>query len=344
MDALEEERVKIADKKYNSIDLLKLIMAVCVVAIHTKPLYKCNNEAAIGIYNTIVGVANPFFFLASGFFVGKKYFGGGQNTHYILQHVKKLLKLYLMWTLAYCPLAIYDYCNNGSSILFNLADFIRGLLFVGEHYNSYALWYLLACIYGLLFIFFLLKKNTSFLRIVIICNVLMIFGFIFTEMVVVKDSLPTFLGVPTKILWVILGPRGRIFMGAGYICIGMLFAKCDEEATARNYISLVLGAVITTLTGGFIKSLAFVWFSTSLFSIVKGMNFKHNKLFLICRICSTVMYFLHLWIWTLYYTCIYGEKSYGLDCFIVTTCTSFILGTLFSIYKDRRLRNCLREG
>ena len=69
--------MKIADKKYNSIDLLKLIMAVCVVAIHTKPLYKCNNEAAIGIYNTIVGVANPFFFLASGFFVGKKYFGGG---------------------------------------------------------------------------------------------------------------------------------------------------------------------------------------------------------------------------------------------------------------------------
>lgn len=79
---------------YNSIDLFKLIMAICVVAIHTNPLYSCDNKTAVSIYNTVVGVANPFFFLSSGFLIGKKYFGGGQNNYYILQHLKKLLKLY----------------------------------------------------------------------------------------------------------------------------------------------------------------------------------------------------------------------------------------------------------
>lgn len=36
---------------YNSIDLFKLIMAVCVVAIHTNPLYKCDNKIIVNIYN-----------------------------------------------------------------------------------------------------------------------------------------------------------------------------------------------------------------------------------------------------------------------------------------------------
>lgn len=92
--------------------------------------------------------------------------------------------------MVYCPLAIYYYCNNNESFLFNTADFIRGFLFVGEHYNSYALWYLLSCIYGLLFIYFLIKRHADFIQIVIICNALMILGFIFTEFVSVKESLP----------------------------------------------------------------------------------------------------------------------------------------------------------
>ena len=188
----------------------------------------------------------------------------------------------------------------------------------------------------------LLKRHVGFSKIVIICNTLMIFGFVFTELVVAKDSLPAFLGIPTKILWIILGPRGRIFMGAGYISIGMLLAQYDEK-TKKKYALLILGAIVTTLTSGFAKSLAFVYLSISLFSVVKNMNFGHNKLSLICRRCSTVMYFLHLWVWTLYYICVYGEKKYGLGSFIVTTCMSFILGVLFSAYKDKWLKKCLRE-
>lgn len=90
-----------SNEKYNAIDLFKLIMAVCVIAIHTNPLYECNSKAVISIYNTLVGVANPFFFLSSGYLIGKKYFGGGQDSSYILRHIRKLLKLYLIWTVVY---------------------------------------------------------------------------------------------------------------------------------------------------------------------------------------------------------------------------------------------------
>lgn len=69
-----------SNEKYNAIDLFKLIMAVCVIAIHTNPLYECNSKAVISIYNTLVCVANPFFFLSSGYLIGKKYFGGGKTA------------------------------------------------------------------------------------------------------------------------------------------------------------------------------------------------------------------------------------------------------------------------
>ena len=303
------KRVESSNDKYNVIDLFKLIMAVCVIAIHTNPLYGCNSKAVISIYNTVVGAANPFFFLSSGYLIGKKYFGGGQDFHYILRHIRKLLKLYLIWTVIYSPLTIYYYYNNDASYLFDAADFIRGFLFVGEHYNSYALWYLLSCIYGLSFIYFLLKRNVDFTRVVIVCNTLMIFGFAFTELVSVKESLPVLLKIPTEILWVILGPRGRIFMGAGYISIGMLLSKCTRKAKTKSICCCFLGAIVVTLTGGFIKSLAFVCFSTFLFSIVKDLDFSHDEWSLTCRKCSTVMYFSHLWIWTLYYTYAYGGKK-----------------------------------
>ena len=120
-------------------------------------------------------------------------------------------------------------------------------------------------------------------------------------------------------------------------------SNAEREKIQKKYVLLILGAIVTTLTNGFAKSLAFVCLSTSLFSVVKNMSFGHNILSMICRRCSTVMYFLHLWVWTLYYICVYGEKKYGLDSFIVKTCISFILGVLFSAYKDKWLKKCFRE-
>ncbi len=82
-----------SNEKYNAIDLFKLIMAVCVIAIHTNPLYECNSKAVISIYNTLVCVANPFFFLSSGYLIGKKYFGGGARQQLYFTAYKKAFEV-----------------------------------------------------------------------------------------------------------------------------------------------------------------------------------------------------------------------------------------------------------
>ena len=51
---------ELSSKQYNSIDLMKLIMALVVVAIHTEPLVRCENIVVLNLYK------------ASGFFVFDK--------------------------------------------------------------------------------------------------------------------------------------------------------------------------------------------------------------------------------------------------------------------------------
>lgn len=55
-------------------------MAFCVIAIHTDPLVSCNNTVVLAIYDAVVRMAVPFFFVASGFLLGKKCDGQNDTT------------------------------------------------------------------------------------------------------------------------------------------------------------------------------------------------------------------------------------------------------------------------
>lgn len=60
------------DRQYHSIDLAKFIMAIAVIAIHTNPLINYNNIGINYIYNNLVSMAVPFFFISSGYLLSKK--------------------------------------------------------------------------------------------------------------------------------------------------------------------------------------------------------------------------------------------------------------------------------
>ena len=151
--------------KYNSIDLYKLIMAFCVVAIHTCPLNNYKNEIVLAIYNSFVDIAVPFFFLASGFLLANKFqypFDSDNNIQYIRNYLLRIIKLYVMWSLIYLPLAIWHYISTQTNVIKSVLSYIRGFVFIGEHYNSWPLWYLLSTIYALALIIFLLKRKSTF--------------------------------------------------------------------------------------------------------------------------------------------------------------------------------------
>ena len=147
---------------YNSIDLFKFIFSICVIAIHTHPLESIDNKLILNLYDAIVQLSVPFFFISTGFLIGRNNIASGKecnDTSLIKKSLIKTTNLYIFWSIIYLPLAILEYIKSGRSIVYDALLYVRDFLFVGQHYNSWMLWYLLSCIYSLIFIYVLSKKT-----------------------------------------------------------------------------------------------------------------------------------------------------------------------------------------
>ena len=313
-------------------------MAVCVVAIHTQPLIKCDSIAIVKVYEAIVNIANPFFFLSTGFLLSRKAgaIDNSVKTEKVLKnYVKKIVSMYLLWTVIYLPPAIIHYSQSGSTVLWNILEYIRGLLFLGEHYNSHNLWFLLAIIYGVSAIMWLIKKGVKFNKIVILSVCLMAWGFVFTELVAVKDSLPLIIQYPVKAMWIVLGPRGRLFSGIGYISLGMLCGLDRKNFCRFRYPLIIVGMLGSIMTEGVAESIFIVFSACSLFGIVLGIRLKDSRKYYVLRKMSTGIYFVHLYVWMGYYTLVYGTKTYGFDSFLCTALLSALISYLYTTIKGR---------
>ena len=89
------------------VDLFKLFFAIMVVAIHTHALADFNAEWFMGTY--ITNFAVPYFFVASGWFLGEKMTRVNTREEYKKAgrtYYKRLLKLYAIWSLVQFPLQI----------------------------------------------------------------------------------------------------------------------------------------------------------------------------------------------------------------------------------------------
>lgn len=117
-------------------DLLKFLLSLVVVWIHTG-----TND----LYG-LTKIAVPLFFFLSGFFLFGKIFRErkeGDSKNLVNTWLQKTLRLYLIWTAIYLPFAIIGFAKDGLSVWKSAIVYTRNVLFVGENYLSWPLWYLL---------------------------------------------------------------------------------------------------------------------------------------------------------------------------------------------------------
>ena len=317
-------------KKYNSIDLCKIIMALFVIAIHTHPLENCSSPAVLTIYEQLAQMAVPLFFLSSGYLLAVKYSSfsdSDQNIHITFRYLCRIVKMYILWSIAYMHMAVFSYWRDSMPVSRSILHYIRGFLLIGENYNSWHLWYLLSTIYALILVIILFRlKQKPGMWMAAIGSVCLLSLFM-TEIAESEEAISG----PLQIIQSLINATtkdGRILQGAFFIPIGILLA--GKSVSLRKYTIFFAGSFFANffIDNSAISNLLIFSSSVALFGVVLRINLKDRAIYAVLRKLSTDVYLIHMYIWTIYYALVYKSKSYGWDSFIATTLGSLAIGGL----------------
>ena len=220
------------NKKVNCIDLLKFLMAILVVGIHTEPLgFNVWLDRGFGIISRL---CVPFFFATSGFFFWIK-----EKSIYAC--IRRLLILYTVWSVIYLPFDI-NFLSSSTP-----TEIIARYLWYG---NEHALWYLCGSIIGFSITYALLKIFRP--------NVVLIIGICFLVIGCIKSTwAPLFESLFHVEINDILGSRNGLFYAFPYISLGMTYAKNKNQEKTKN-IKLLIGGLLISLLLLIVESLLFI--------------------------------------------------------------------------------------
>lgn len=253
---MEKDSVMIQNVNYKLLDLIKFICAFLVIGIHTRPFQTVSDVADKLFYYDISNYAVPFFYACTGYFLIVKQQNKSVHEKIYLR-VKKVLRLYVAWTIIYLPLTFCGWILEGNREPIYLLRCLRNFVCVGENFYSWALWYLNGLIFALIFIDLLLRKF-SIKQIVRFGSVMYVLGIILTMFEGHLDKLPMIVYAAVKLYFIVfVTTRNGLFQSLVFISIGMLVA--DNEKLEKLHISagsiiavafMYLIKIVTSLIGG----------------------------------------------------------------------------------------------
>ncbi|MCQ2519291.1 MAG: acyltransferase [Lachnospiraceae bacterium] len=311
---------------YVGLDLIKILMAVAVVAIHTLP-HVTMIEAGKGHY--IEGLIRPavgFFFLAAGFLLGKKLLkceAYSEKKKIILDYIKKIFILYVIWNVIYLPLAIYEYVQYNFDLKTAILYYLQGFLFTGEHYNSWILWYLLSSIFACLFMLLLIKINVKESTWIVLSVTAFLVSF-FIDYLMSGAYAGKVYDVIRAIVINTIG-KGRVLGGLCYIPLGVYFAK--KKLSWKTGTLLLLIGYFLSFPAKF-EDAPYLLESIGLLMIGVNLNLKGTRIWPFFRKLSTNIYFVHMWVFTVVCLLLYGGMNYGMVPFAYTLPISAVISVL----------------
>ena len=268
-------------KMNGTIDIVKVIMAVLVIGIHTEPFgFNVWLDRGFGI---ITRLCVPFFFVASAYFFWRK----DKPAKLFL---KRIATLYVVWSIIFIP---YD-INKLKEM--TVPEILYRYFWIG---NEHGLWYLYATIIGFIITYILLK----FLKpkyVLIIAIVLLVIG---TAKSTYSAAFQQLFGFT---LPDVLKSRNGLFYGFPYIALGMSIAKSKTQGIIESKKKVIIGFIISLLflvlesylfVVRFKAESTILWLSVFpciyfFFLIVKNINISISaNISLTLRKMSTLLYF-----------------------------------------------------
>lgn len=305
---------------YPWLDLLKLIMAIAVVAVHANPLYGIDVPLASRALNVLESVSVPFFFTASSFLC----FRGIRAEQFrervsagscrVRSTISKFVWLYCVWFLAYIPFDCLGYWLDGTSLFRAVLLELRGFFLLGEGRLSWPLWYLLASVVGFILVYAMLRKGMS-ARSIIGVSFLFLLGGFGLSLLTAWEGAPRAIALPVKIYSSTFeNARNGLFEGFFYIALGMYFG-INLESIQNIDVKTIVAAIATGVLGCFLISsdqhlpfCALIAGGMVLFAIGGGCR-ADSPFFPRMRKASTVIYLTHMMFIALYLFGICGSRQ-----------------------------------
>ena len=268
---------------YKSIDLMKFMMALCVVTIHTYIVDSMEPSIFQDVLYSIIRSAVPFFFITSAYFVMQRNENGG-----ILKYWKRIFQLYLSWSVInFISVSLI----NRNLCVENVQTCIYQILF-----NGYSvLWYLWGILIALPLLIKLRDGGAKPLYFLVIAVMAYLFNRAYTHYGSMEN--------PNKIwLWSAYLYKGKYFgitnlcLAITYLSIGSFFSMYKyRQYKVISVALIILGSIMMHFETHKDVALGVPVIAFGLFPLIKEWQLNLSRVsFKWLRKMSTLIYFVHI--------------------------------------------------
>lgn len=229
-------------KSFAAVDYFRIIASVLVLAAHIHPFKSIDGYFSFAFDYGLCRVTVPFFFLTTGFFTYHKL----QSREYAASYIKRLLKLYALYTVIYIPVNLIDYTASGKPAVICVLSYIRNVLLLGA---VPPLWYFIGTAFAVLLLRIL--KTKAGLRdrtIFVITLALYVTGVLFNSYKEPFLKIPV-LGQALKAYYFVFKTtRSGLFYGMFFIFLGGMIKKHMSKIKKRWFYPVLAAVFISCMS------------------------------------------------------------------------------------------------
>lgn len=274
--------------KYNGLDVLKFCMAICVVAIHTKPFI--TNDTLHSWVNPLLQTAVPVFFIISSFLLFKKLnkLDRKEQNIALANYVKRIGLLYAIWFIIEIPYTLY---LKGYFIKYtftaSLLQLIKDTLFATTFPGS---WFLSAMTVAVVFVFFINRYFTKYVSLIISFAV---YFYIYNI-----ELFNEYLQTPYLLFTEYIRPeiKQSFPVALFWVTIGSIFSSVNLEFNNAKKTYILLCSIIVLYIANVYDSEPFIikmMLPMLLFISAINLKIKDNPVYKKMREMSIIIFFIH---------------------------------------------------
>ena len=294
-------------ENFNSFDITKFILSILIIGIHARPFYKLSNIMNTLFSNGICRMAVPIFFLISGYLLMYRLNITKNKIEYIKNYLKRLIKLYIIWTIIYLPIIITRLITNKYGLISDFMIFFRNTIFDGSVTH---LWYIKDLAVAIIIICILKRLNLNDKKILAISLSLYLLGIwvdtyygLLVSIVGKKSIITTIIRIYTKVF---VTTRNGLFFGLIYVFLGMIIYNSKGQKKKINLQKYTLLFLILYIIEIFTLSyytnmkefnlyLFLIPLVVCIFNYIVDKKIENRKIdFKLLRNMSTLIYFSHI--------------------------------------------------